>query len=246
MLVPSERVIGVSVYADDASASNCLGVYPPRVARLRFDPERVLALEPDLVCISGYNEIESVRILAAAGLPLLRQSHIASFAEMTAGLRLLGAALAGADARRRRSPPRSTPPSPTSSAGCAACAPFASSTTIRSATRWGRGRSSTRSSRARAATTSRASWASAARARSASRRCWRWSPRPSSCRATPTSRRRSPRCRAAASGTASRPSPRGAFTRSRARGSTPNPTTRRAASRASPACYTPSAFAGPT
>jgi len=97
-LVPSERVVGVSVYADDASASNCLGVYPPRVARLRFDPERVLALEPDLVCISGYNEIESVRILAAAGLPLLRQSHIASFAEMTAGLRLLGAAL-GADAR---------------------------------------------------------------------------------------------------------------------------------------------------
>jgi iron complex transport system substrate-binding protein len=97
-LVPVTRVAGVSVYADDPSASNCVGVYPPRVARLRFDPERVLALEPDLVCISGYNEIESVRILAAAGLPLLRQSRIASFADMTAGLRLLGAAL-GADAR---------------------------------------------------------------------------------------------------------------------------------------------------
>jgi iron complex transport system substrate-binding protein len=96
-LVPVERVVGVSVYADDASASNCVGVYPPRVARLRFDPEQVLALEPDLVCISGYNEIETVRILAAAGLPLLRQSRIASFADMTAGLRLLGAAL-GADA----------------------------------------------------------------------------------------------------------------------------------------------------
>ncbi|HVU50427.1 MAG TPA: ABC transporter substrate-binding protein, partial [Polyangia bacterium] len=97
-LVPVERVVGISVYADDPSASNCLGVYPARVARLRFDPEQVLALEPDLVCISGYNEVESVRILAAAGLPLLRQSRIASFAELTAGLRLLGAAL-GADAR---------------------------------------------------------------------------------------------------------------------------------------------------
>jgi iron complex transport system substrate-binding protein len=97
-LVSPDRVVGVSVYADDPSASNCLGVYPSRVARLRFDPERVLALEPDLVCISGYNEIESVRILAAAGLPLLRQSRISSFADMTAGLGLLGAAL-GADAR---------------------------------------------------------------------------------------------------------------------------------------------------
>jgi len=97
-LVPVERVVGVSVYADDPSASNCLGVFPPRVRRLRFDPETVLALDPDLVCISGYNEIESVRLLAAAGLPLLRASHTSSFADMTAGLRLLGAAL-GEDAR---------------------------------------------------------------------------------------------------------------------------------------------------
>jgi iron complex transport system substrate-binding protein len=97
-LVSVDRVMGVSVYADDASASNCLGVYPPRVARLRFDPEQVLALEPDLVCICGYNEVESVRILAAAGLPLLRQSRIASFADLTARITLLGAAL-GADVR---------------------------------------------------------------------------------------------------------------------------------------------------
>jgi ABC-type Fe3+-hydroxamate transport system substrate-binding protein len=97
-LVPVERVVGVSVYADDPSASNCLGVYPARVARLRFDPEQVLALEPDLVCVSGYNELESVRLLTAAGVPLLRQSQTASFAEMTAGLRTLGAAL-GADAQ---------------------------------------------------------------------------------------------------------------------------------------------------
>jgi iron complex transport system substrate-binding protein len=97
-LVSVDRVVGVSVYADDRSASNCLGVFPPRVSRLRFDPEVVLALEPDLVCISGYNEIESVRLLAATGLPLLRSSRTASFAEVTAGLGVLGAAL-GEDAR---------------------------------------------------------------------------------------------------------------------------------------------------
>jgi iron complex transport system substrate-binding protein len=97
-LVPVERVAAVSVYADDPSVSNCLGVYPPSVARLRSDPEQVLAVEPDLVCISGYNDLESVRLLAAAGLPLLRQSQISSFADMTARIRLLGAAV-GADAR---------------------------------------------------------------------------------------------------------------------------------------------------
>jgi iron complex transport system substrate-binding protein len=96
-LVPVERVAAVSVYADDRSASNCLGVYPPRVARLRFDPEPLLALEPDLVCVSGYNEIESLRILASTDVPILRSSHMSSFADMMAGLRLLGAAL-GADA----------------------------------------------------------------------------------------------------------------------------------------------------
>jgi len=96
-LVPVERVAAVSVYADDRSASNCLGVYPPRVARLRFDPEPLLALEPDLVCVSGYNEIESLRILASTDVPILRSSHMSSFADMIVGLRLLGAAL-GADA----------------------------------------------------------------------------------------------------------------------------------------------------
>jgi iron complex transport system substrate-binding protein len=97
-LIPVERVVAVSVYADDPSASNCLGIYPRGVARLRSDPEQVLAVEPDLVCISGYNELESVRLLVGAGLPLLRQSRLDSFTDITMGLRLLGAAV-GADAR---------------------------------------------------------------------------------------------------------------------------------------------------
>jgi iron complex transport system substrate-binding protein len=97
-LVPVERVVAISVYADDPSASNCLGFYPSSVSRLRSDPEPVLAAEPDLVCISGYNELESVRLLAGAGLPLLRQSRMDSFVDIAAGLRVLGAAV-GEDAR---------------------------------------------------------------------------------------------------------------------------------------------------
>jgi iron complex transport system substrate-binding protein len=96
LLVPIARVVGVSVYADDASTSNCLGVYPPQVARLRAEPERVLSLQPDLVCVSGYTDIEALRLLAGAGLTLLRWSRLDSFADVVGGVRLLGAAV-GAD-----------------------------------------------------------------------------------------------------------------------------------------------------
>jgi len=97
-LVPVARVVGVSVFADDASTSNCAGFYPPRVARLHAEPERVLALEPDLVCVAGYTDIEALRLLAGAHLPLLRWARLDSFADVLAGLRLLGAAV-GEDAR---------------------------------------------------------------------------------------------------------------------------------------------------
>jgi iron complex transport system substrate-binding protein len=97
-LVPVERVVGISVFADDASTSNCAGFYPPRVVRLRAEPERVLALDPDLVCVAGYTDIEALRLLAGAGLPLLRWARLDSFAEVVSGLRLLGAAV-GAEGR---------------------------------------------------------------------------------------------------------------------------------------------------
>jgi iron complex transport system substrate-binding protein len=92
-LVDIDRVAGISTYADDATTSNCLGVYPPRVARLRAEPERVLALEPDLVCVAAYTDTEALRLLAGAGVVLLRWSGMQSFAAVNQGVRLLGAAL---------------------------------------------------------------------------------------------------------------------------------------------------------
>jgi iron complex transport system substrate-binding protein len=90
-LVDVDRVVGVSAYADDPSTSNCFGVYPPRVARVRSEPERVLSLEPDLICVSTFAQAESIRILAQAGPPLVRWSRFDSFAEVIDGVRLLGA-----------------------------------------------------------------------------------------------------------------------------------------------------------
>src|SRR6185503_18149591 len=50
-LVDPARVVGVSAYVDDAATSNCHDVYPATLPRLRADPETIVALAPDLVCV---------------------------------------------------------------------------------------------------------------------------------------------------------------------------------------------------
>jgi iron complex transport system substrate-binding protein len=97
-LVSPDRVVAVSAYADDPATSNCTGVYPPGVPRLRTDPERILSLEPDLVCVAGYTEPEALRLTVGSGLPVLRWSRFDSFAEIVAKMRLYGAAT-GEEAR---------------------------------------------------------------------------------------------------------------------------------------------------
>jgi ABC-type Fe3+-hydroxamate transport system substrate-binding protein len=97
-LVTPDRVVGVSVYADDPATSNCHGAYPARVARVRGDPETVISLAPDLVCVAGFTAAEVLRLLVGAGLPIVRWSRFDSFADVMAGIRLLGAAV-GEEAR---------------------------------------------------------------------------------------------------------------------------------------------------
>ena len=97
-LVEVERVVAVSPYADDPATSNCFGVYPARVARVRAEPEQLLALEPDLICVGAFTQAEVVRLLTGAGPVVLGWSRFDSFAEVVAGVRLLGATV-GAEAR---------------------------------------------------------------------------------------------------------------------------------------------------
>jgi iron complex transport system substrate-binding protein len=96
--VPPDRVVGVSVYADDPATSNCHDAYPARIARLRTDPETVIALAPDLVCVAGFTAPDPLRLLVGAGLPVVRWSRFNSFEDVMAGIQLLGAAV-GAEAR---------------------------------------------------------------------------------------------------------------------------------------------------
>jgi len=94
-LVDPSRVVGVSVYADDASASNCLGVFPAGTARLRTDPETILALDPDLVFVAGFTDADALRQLLSAGLPVVRWSRFDSFRDIVEETRLAGAAVGG-------------------------------------------------------------------------------------------------------------------------------------------------------
>jgi iron complex transport system substrate-binding protein len=103
-LVDRARIAAVSIYADDASSSNCLGAFPPPVARVRGEPEEILALDPDLVLVTNYTQDGTVRLLDGAGVPVLRCESWESFDGVLAHIRLLGAAVgaeAGAEALAR-------------------------------------------------------------------------------------------------------------------------------------------------
>jgi iron complex transport system substrate-binding protein len=92
-LVDAARVMGVSVYADDGGTSNCAGLYPPRVERLRSDPETIFALEPDLVLVAGFTDSDALRLIDASGLPVARWSRFDSFADILGQITLVGAAV---------------------------------------------------------------------------------------------------------------------------------------------------------
>jgi iron complex transport system substrate-binding protein len=97
-LVDPRRVVAISAYADDAATSNCLGVFPPNVPRLRTDPETILSLDPDLVFVAGFTGAEALRPLVAAGVTVVRWSRFESFPDIVDEIRMAGAAV-GEEAR---------------------------------------------------------------------------------------------------------------------------------------------------
>jgi iron complex transport system substrate-binding protein len=92
-LVAPDRVVGVSAYVDDPATSNCHDVYPANVRRLHADPETILSLAPDLVCVAGYTGSDALRLVVGAGVPVVRWSRFDSFADVIDEIRLLGAAV---------------------------------------------------------------------------------------------------------------------------------------------------------
>lgn len=92
-LVSPDRLAGVTYLVDDPTISNMIGVIPPSVPRITAEIETLIALQPDLVLVAGYTRAETVRLLIAAHIPVIRLHQYASFREVMDNLRLLGEAV---------------------------------------------------------------------------------------------------------------------------------------------------------
>lgn len=92
-LVSPDRLAGVTYLVDDPSISNIMGVVPPSVPRIHGEIETLLALQPDLVLVAGYTQAETVRLLLAVNLPVVRFHEYASFQGVMDNIRTLGAAV---------------------------------------------------------------------------------------------------------------------------------------------------------
>lgn len=111
-LVPVERIIGVTSLVDNPEISNVAGRYPASIPRLRQgDAERIVGMQPDLVCLAPYTSADLRDLLQGAGLPVYRNEAVHSLDEIEAGVRALGervgaperaARLAGRMQERRR------------------------------------------------------------------------------------------------------------------------------------------------
>jgi iron complex transport system substrate-binding protein len=90
-LVPPERIACVTYLADDWEISNVAGFYPSQVPRLRdSDPERIIALNPDLVFVAPYNSADFLKVIERSGLPLYRNDAVSSIDQIETGILDIG------------------------------------------------------------------------------------------------------------------------------------------------------------
>jgi iron complex transport system substrate-binding protein len=101
-ILPPERLVAVTVFADQAGTSNVVGRAPAAAARFpRADVERLVALAPDLVVISQYTDADVQKQLERSGLRLHRMQGLETLAGFRAAVLDLGRAV-GAEAAAQR------------------------------------------------------------------------------------------------------------------------------------------------
>ena len=84
-ILPLDRLVGVTRWADDVETSNVAGRIPPSIYRFpKADMERLVALRPDLVIVSEYHDADFLRLFDKSGLHYHRMSGLDSFRHMRA------------------------------------------------------------------------------------------------------------------------------------------------------------------
>jgi iron complex transport system substrate-binding protein len=101
-ILPPERLVAVTSFADEPGTSNVAGRVPAAAARFpRADVERLVALAPDLIVISQYTDADVQRQLEGAGLRLHRMEGLETLAGFREAVLALGRAV-GAEAAARK------------------------------------------------------------------------------------------------------------------------------------------------
>lgn len=100
-LVPPERLAGVTYLVDEPGLSEVARLLPADLPRVHAEAETLLALQPDLVVLASYTRATTVRLLASAGVPVVRFQWYRSFADIMNSIRMLAAAV-GAEANGAR------------------------------------------------------------------------------------------------------------------------------------------------
>ena len=102
LLVPPERVVCVSTFADDAEVSNVAGRYPATAPRLVARTEPVIATRPDLIVAAPWNDRAFLAGLKALGVRSLTLDGAEDFEGIERTLLALGKAVGAEDAARAR------------------------------------------------------------------------------------------------------------------------------------------------
>lgn len=88
-VLPNERLAGAHAFAADARYS-LVADRAAGIPLLGATPEQLLSVDPDLVLVDAYTRAETLALLAAAGVPVVRTRDPHSFDDIEANLHLLG------------------------------------------------------------------------------------------------------------------------------------------------------------
>ena len=101
-MLPADRRVAVTRWADDADMSNVAGRVPAAAVRLpRADLERIIGLQPDLVVVSEYTDADFLHLVEKSGLRYHRMRGLDTLAGIRAAIVDLGRAVGTPDAATR-------------------------------------------------------------------------------------------------------------------------------------------------
>jgi iron complex transport system substrate-binding protein len=100
-ILPMERLVSVTQWADAPGTSNVVGRVPPGVHRfVKADLEQLVALRPDLAVVSEYTDADFLKQLERSGLRVHRMLGLGTLAGVRGAILDLGRAV-GEDAAAR-------------------------------------------------------------------------------------------------------------------------------------------------